>query len=181
MGAGAPEAFPHTDATQVRDGEVSWNLKQGYTAFTAAGWQRVSGLTAGETVTARGYGWVYTCNTTETSCIIEGYPYRRSDPAASASLSPGVIVDVGSYTESAFPDFSLLGAPGLSLPLANIGTVLGLPPPAAVAEHGYIQITERGTYTFALTSAGGGGVTASSTIGPDSMGSSTRKVVPRPG
>ena len=90
LGAGAPEAFPHNDKVQVLDGEVSWNVKQGYTAFTAAGYQRVSGLTAGEAVRLTAYGWVYTCNDLGTSCIIADPPYRRSDTAAGASLKVGI-------------------------------------------------------------------------------------------
>jgi len=90
VGAGAPEAFPHTDKVQVLDGEVSWNIKQGYAVFTVAGYQRVSGLTPGESVKLTAYGWVYTCNDTTTSCIIPDFPYRRSDTAAGASLKVGI-------------------------------------------------------------------------------------------
>lgn len=90
LGAGAPEAFPHNDKVQVLEGEVSWNVKQGYTAFTAAGYQRVSGLAAGQGVKLTAYGWVYTCNDTTTSCVIAEHPYRRSDTAAGASLKVGI-------------------------------------------------------------------------------------------
>ena len=90
VGAGAPEAFPHNDKVQVIDGEVSWNVKQGYTAFTAAGYQQVSGLTQGDVLQASAYGWVYTCNDTTTSCIIADPPYRRSDTSAGASLKVGI-------------------------------------------------------------------------------------------
>lgn len=89
LGAGAPDAFPHQDNTQVRDGEVSWNLKQGFTVFTAAGYQRVS-VTPGDVLEFSAYGWVYTCNDTTTSCVIEEAPYRRSDTAAGASLKVGI-------------------------------------------------------------------------------------------
>lgn len=90
VGAGAPEAFPHTDKVQVLDGEVSWNIKQGYSVFTAAGYQRVGGLTPGEAVKLTAYGWVYTCNDTTTSCVIPDFPYRRSDTAAGASIKVGI-------------------------------------------------------------------------------------------
>lgn len=90
VGGGAPEAFPHTDRIQVLDGEVSWNVKQGYTAFTAAGYQRVSGLQPGTRLRASASAWVYTCNDTSTSCIIPDPPYRRSDPAAGASVKVGI-------------------------------------------------------------------------------------------
>jgi hypothetical protein len=90
IGEGSPVAFPHSDRTQVRDGSVSWNLNQGYAKFTAAGYQRVSGLTNGEVVKATAYGWVYTCNDTTTSCIIAESPYRRSDTAAGAQLKIGI-------------------------------------------------------------------------------------------
>lgn len=90
LGAGAPEAFPHNDRVQVLDGDVSWNLKQGYAVFTAAGYQRVSGLTAGQGLRLTAYGWVYTCNDLGTSCVIAEAPYRRSDTAAGASLKVGI-------------------------------------------------------------------------------------------
>lgn len=90
LGAGAPEAFPHNDKLQVLDGEVSWNIKQGYAPFTAAGYQRVSGLSTGQALKLTAYGWVYTCNDTTTSCIIAEHPYRRSDTAAGASLKVGI-------------------------------------------------------------------------------------------
>jgi LysM repeat protein len=90
VGAGAPEAFPHNDRVQVLEGDVSWNVKQGYTAFTAAGYQRVSGLAAGQGVRLSAYGWVYTCNDLGTSCVIADPPYRRSDTAAGASLKVGI-------------------------------------------------------------------------------------------
>jgi len=125
VGAGAPDAFPHTDKTQVLDGDVSWNIKQGYTAFAAAGYQRVGGLTAGENVRATGYGWVYTCNNTETSCVIPDPPYRRSDPAAGASLrvgidpnggtdpnAPGVVWSAGSAPYDQWAELSVVAKAG---------------------------------------------------------------------
>lgn len=90
LGAGDPEAFPHTDKNQVRTGEASWNFKQGFTAFTAAGFQRVTGLTDGTALTLTGYGWLYTCNDTTNSCIIPEAPYRRSDTSANARLKVGI-------------------------------------------------------------------------------------------
>jgi len=90
VGEGAPVAFPHTDPLQVRDGSASWNINQGFGKFTAAGYQRVGGLTDGEVVKLTGYGWVYTCNDTTTSCIIAEAPYRRSDSTAGAQLKVGI-------------------------------------------------------------------------------------------
>ena len=90
VGEGAPVAFPHTDPLQVRDGSASWNINQGFAKFTAAGYQRVGGLTDGEVVKLTGYGWVYTCNDTTTSCIIAEAPYRRSDSTAGAQLKVGI-------------------------------------------------------------------------------------------
>lgn len=111
VGAGAPDAFPHNDKVQVLDGEVSWNVKQGYTVFTAAGYQTVGGLTAGDVVKATGYGWVYTCNNTETSCVIENPPYRQSDTSAGASLKVGI--DPKGGTNPVSPDvvWSAVAAP----------------------------------------------------------------------
>lgn len=102
VGAGAPEAFPHTDPLQVISGEVSWNVKQGFTAFTAAGYQRVDGLAVGDTLRLSAYGWVYTCNDTTTSCVIEEAPYRRSDTSAGASLRVGI--DPNGGTDPNSPD-----------------------------------------------------------------------------
>lgn len=90
VGAGAPEAFPHSDRVQVIDGEVSWNIKQGDGVFTAAGYQRVGGLSAGTRLRASASAWLYTCNDRANSCIIPDPPYRRSDPSAGASVKVGI-------------------------------------------------------------------------------------------
>ena len=70
VGAGAPEAFPHTDPLQVIDGEGSWNVKQGDGAFTAAGYQRVGGLAPGTRLRFSAHAWLYTCNDREYSGVI---------------------------------------------------------------------------------------------------------------
>jgi LysM repeat protein len=111
LGSGAPDAFPHPDKVQVRDGEVSWNVKQGYTVFTAAGYQRVSGFQKGDGVRATAYGWVYTCDDTVTSCVIQDPPYRRSDTAAGASLKVGVDPTGGTDPNSASVVWSPATAP----------------------------------------------------------------------
>ena len=111
VGGGAPDAFPHTDRVQVRDGEVSWNLKQGSVAFTTAGWQRVGGLTKGDAVKLTAYGWVYTCNDTTNSCIITDPPYRRSDTSAGASLKVGIDPTGGTDPNSAAVQWSAGTAP----------------------------------------------------------------------
>ena len=90
VAAGAPDAFPHTDPIQILDGTVSWNLKQGFTAFTAIAYQRVGGLKAGDGVRGTAYGWAYTCNNTANSCVIANPPYRQSDPAANVQLRVGI-------------------------------------------------------------------------------------------
>lgn len=86
----APDAFPHTDKVQVLDGEVSWNIHQGYAPFTAAGFQRVGGLKAGDAVALSAYAWMYTCNDTTNSCVIPNAPYRKSDTRANASVKVGI-------------------------------------------------------------------------------------------
>lgn len=111
VGAGAPEAFPHTDKLQVIDGEVSWNVKQGFTAFTAAGYQTVSGLNTGDALKLTASGWVYTCNNTENSCIIAESPYRRSDTAAGASLKVGIDPTGGTDPNAASVKWSSSAAP----------------------------------------------------------------------
>lgn len=90
VGAGAPEAFPHTDPLQVIDGAASWNIKQGDGVFTAAGYQRVGGLSAGTRLRFSASAWLYTCNDRVNSCIIPDPPYRRSDPSAGASVKVGI-------------------------------------------------------------------------------------------
>lgn len=111
VGEGAPVAFPHTDRVQVRDGSVSWNLNLGYAKFTAAGYQRVSGLTNGEVVKLTAYGWVYTCNNTVTSCVIANAPYRQSDTAAGAQLKVGIDPTGGTDPNSANIVWSAVAAP----------------------------------------------------------------------
>lgn len=111
VGAGAPEAFPHTDRVQVLDGEVSWNIKQGYVAFTAAAYQTVSGLNAGDVLKMTAFGWVYTCNDTENSCIIAEAPYRRSDAAAGAALKVGIDPAGGTDPNAASVKWSATAAP----------------------------------------------------------------------
>jgi LysM repeat protein len=111
VGAGAPEAFPHTDRVQVLDGEVAWNIKQGYTVFTVAGYQQVGGLKAGDSVAASAYGWVYTCNDTTNSCIINDPPYRRSDTSAGVSLKVGIDTKGGTDPNAASVVWSGVTAP----------------------------------------------------------------------
>src|SRR5690606_38505979 len=90
VGAGAPEAFPHSDRVQVIDGEVAWNIKQGDGVVTAAGCQRVGGLSAGTRPRGWASAWLYTCNDRANSCIIPDPPYRRSEPSAGASVKVGI-------------------------------------------------------------------------------------------
>ncbi|MBI5959909.1 MAG: LysM peptidoglycan-binding domain-containing protein [Chloroflexi bacterium] len=111
IGTGAPEAFPHTDRVQVLDGEVSWNIKQGYAVFAAAGYQRVSGLTVGDALRFSASGWVYTCNDTQNSCIIPDPPYRRSDTAAGVSLKVGIDTKGGTDPNAASVKWSSVAAP----------------------------------------------------------------------
>jgi LysM repeat protein len=109
--AGAPDAFPHNDPTQILDGTVSWNLHQGYTAFTAVAYQRVGGLKAGDMVRATAYGWVYTCNDTATSCVIANPPYRQSDSSAGAQLRVGVDPNGGTDPNAGSVQWSATAAP----------------------------------------------------------------------
>lgn len=111
VGSGSPDAFPHNDPVQVLDGTVSWNLKQGYVAFTAVAYQRVSGLKDGDKVRFTAYGWVYTCNDTATSCVIQEAPYRASDTAAGASLRVGIDPDGGTDAAASGVKWSAPSAP----------------------------------------------------------------------
>ncbi len=90
VGAGAPESLPYNQSVEVLDGSLSWNIKQGGVAFVAAGYQQVTGLTEGETLRATAYGWVFTCNNSQTQCVIESPPYRQSNSTAGASLKVGI-------------------------------------------------------------------------------------------
>jgi LysM repeat protein len=109
--AGAPDAFPHTDPTQILDGTVSWNIHQGYAVFTAAAYQRVGGLKAGDMVRATAYGWVYTCNNTANSCVIANAPYRQSDTSAGAQLRVGIDPNGGTDPTSGNVKWSASAAP----------------------------------------------------------------------
>lgn len=111
IGAGAPDGFPHADNVQVRDGEVSWNLKQGSTVFTAAGYQRVSGFNQGDGLQFKAYGWVYTCNDSVNSCVIANPPYRRSDTSAGAALKVGIDPNGGTDPNAASIQWSAVAAP----------------------------------------------------------------------
>jgi LysM repeat protein len=111
VGAGAPEAFPHTDRVQVIDGEVSWNMKQGYAVFTTAGYQQVGGLKVGDALRFSAYGWAYTCNNTTTSCVIPDPPYRRSDSAAGVSMKVGIDTKGGTDPNGASVKWSSVAAP----------------------------------------------------------------------
>lgn len=111
VGSGAPDAFPHTDRVQVLDGEVAWNIKQGYVVFTVAGYQQVGGLKVGESVTLTGNGWVYTCNDTTNSCIINDAPYRRSDTSAGVTLKVGIDTKGGTDPNAASVKWSGTAAP----------------------------------------------------------------------
>jgi LysM repeat protein len=90
IGAGAPNSLPNKDRSQVLDGAVSWNVNQPGVAFTAAGYQQVSGVTVDEMLQATAFGWVFTCNDTANSCTITDPPYRRSDASAGALLKVGI-------------------------------------------------------------------------------------------
>jgi LysM repeat protein len=111
VAAGAPDAFPHNDQTQVKDGTVSWNIKQGYAVFTAIAYQRVGGLKAGDALTATAYGWAYTCNNTATSCVIANPPYRQSDTSAGVQLRVGIDPKGGTNPGSGDIKWSSVAAP----------------------------------------------------------------------
>jgi len=90
VGAGAPDALPQNERTRVRDGEVSWHIRQGGAAFTAAAFQRVEGVTPGETLRAQAYAWLFTCDNTQTGCATSQPPYVQSDRAAGAVVRIGI-------------------------------------------------------------------------------------------
>ncbi|MBN1678665.1 MAG: LysM peptidoglycan-binding domain-containing protein [Anaerolineae bacterium] len=111
VGAGTPEAFPHNDGVQIRKGNESWNLHQPYVAFTAAGYQRVTGFKEGAVLKAMAYGWVYTCDNLDTSCVIEEAPYRRSDTAAGVTLKVGLDPTGGTDPNADTVQWSTTAAP----------------------------------------------------------------------
>jgi LysM repeat protein len=111
VASGSPDAFPHNDPVQILDGTVSWNLHQGYTAFTAVAYQRVGGLKAGDGLSATAYGWVYTCNNTANSCVIADPPYRQSDTSAGAQLRVGIDPTGGTDPNSGNIKWSASAAP----------------------------------------------------------------------
>jgi LysM repeat protein len=111
--AGAPDAFPHRDPLTIppHQGTAAWNIKQGYVAFTAVAYQRVSGLKAGSAVRFGAFGWAYTCNDTTNSCIIEAAPYRRSDSSAGVSMKVGIDPNGGTDPNAASIQWSAVVAP----------------------------------------------------------------------
>ena len=111
IGGGAPNALPHNEQPRLRDGEVAWKIEQSGAVFTAAGYQRVEGLQAGESLTARAYGWVFTCNDTQTRCAITEAPYTRSDASAGVSLKIGIDPTGGTDPNSAAIQWSAGIAP----------------------------------------------------------------------
>ncbi|MBN2305775.1 MAG: hypothetical protein JXQ72_14930, partial [Anaerolineae bacterium] len=90
INSGDPAAIPHTELAQVQDGQAAWLLQQNGAAFTAAGYQTVSGLQAGATLRASAFGRVFTCDDTVNTCIIPDPPYRQSDRTAGALLLVGI-------------------------------------------------------------------------------------------
>ncbi len=89
VGAGLPDALPHKDSPQVYSGTVSWHLRQDHGAFTAAGYQQVSGIAPGTALELSAYAWAFACDDPATRCAIATFPYAQSDTSA------GVIVRVG--------------------------------------------------------------------------------------
>ncbi len=111
VGAGEPVAYPHNDPVQVRDGDVSWNIRQGFGVFTAAGFQRVTGLSEGQALKFTAYGWAYTCNDLDTSCIIVEAPYRKSDTSAGVQMKVGIDPTGGTNPEAESVKWSTVTAP----------------------------------------------------------------------
>lgn len=90
VGMGAPQSFPHNERPQVREGDVAWKMNQAGTVFTAAAFQRVTGIQPGTVLRATAHGWVFTCADAGTGCVISEAPFRRSDRSAGAELRVGL-------------------------------------------------------------------------------------------
>jgi len=69
IGAGVPDAIPNTAEPQVRSGAVSWHIRQDGEAFTAAGYQTVTGITPGDRLRLSAFGWVFTCDDPDNRCV----------------------------------------------------------------------------------------------------------------
>jgi len=90
VGAGQPEALPHADRPQIHEGKAAWTLRSPGAPFTAAGVQRVTGLTPGMAVQASAYAWLITCADAAGGCTIAEVPYHRSDSRANAQVRIGI-------------------------------------------------------------------------------------------
>ncbi len=90
IGAGAPDAIPNTAEPQVRSGAVSWHIRQDGEAFTAAGYQTVTGITPGNRLRLSAFGWVFTCDDPDNRCVSAEPPYFQSTPTAGAALRVGI-------------------------------------------------------------------------------------------
>lgn len=90
VGGGDPDALPYTEAAQVLEGAAAWNIRQNGAAFTAAGYQTVSGIEPGQMLRVAASGRVFTCNDAVQGCTIPNAPFRRSDATAGAALKVGL-------------------------------------------------------------------------------------------
>lgn len=111
VGAGAPDAVPYTDRSRVRDGEASWQIKQPGAAFTAAAFQRVEGVTPGETLRAQVYAWLFACGNAQTGCVTTQPPYVQSDRSAGAVVRIGIDPTGGTDPTSGAIVWSADGSP----------------------------------------------------------------------
>jgi hypothetical protein len=90
IGAGTPDALPHTDRPQVHSGTVSWHLRQDGVAFAAAGYQQVSAIAPGTRLELVAHGWVFACDDPAARCAISVPPYAQSDERADTVLRVGI-------------------------------------------------------------------------------------------
>ncbi len=90
VGAGLPDALPHKDSPQVYSGTVSWHLRQNGSAFTAAGYQQVSGIAPGTALELGAYAWAFACHDLVTRCAIATFPYAQSDTSAGMTVRVGI-------------------------------------------------------------------------------------------
>lgn len=82
-------SFPDNDLYGAYGGRQSWNIRRSFVAFTAGGYQQVSGITIGSTIHATTWAQSYTCNDQVHSCIGADHKHH-SDTTSRAVVRVGI-------------------------------------------------------------------------------------------
>ena len=82
-------SFPDNDIYGAYGGRQSWNIRRSWVAFTAGGYQQVSGIAIGSTIHATTWAQSYTCNDQVHSCIGADHKHH-SDTTSGAVVRVGI-------------------------------------------------------------------------------------------